>query len=135
MHALHNVHAALVPGGILLDTHPVRPASQVRAGGRDLGRLDESAFFAMAAGAEEALEEVVGDGLFEPEAEAVIDIRERLDSVEEFFEIVGNREKTRIPRKVARNVRAAEPPIWLHERLALRVFRRAAGARRLTRES
>jgi hypothetical protein len=128
VHALRNVHAALVPGGTLLDVHPIPPDEQVEAGGRILGRLDESEFLATVDAVEDLLDEVVADGLFDPVVEAETDVLERFDTVTEVFEIVGEREGVSIPARVARAVREAEPPIWLRERLALRVYRSSAGS-------
>jgi hypothetical protein len=121
--ALRNVHRAIVPGGILLDLHPIPPSEQVEAGGAVLGRLDERQFFATARATEEALEEAVGDGLFEPEAELEADVLERFDTAEEMLEIVGEREGVRIPAVIRRRVLASPGPIDLRERVVLRRFR------------
>jgi hypothetical protein len=127
VHALRNVHEALVPGGILLDLHPVPPAEQAEAGGRVLGRLVEDEFFATVAAVESVLEEAVADGLFEPEVESETEVLERFDGVDEFFEIVGERAGATIPRRLARRIRAAVPPVWLRERVVLRRYRASGG--------
>lgn len=128
MHALRNVHAALVPGGILLDVHPVPPDKQAEAGGRALGRLDESEFLATVAETEALLEEVVGDGLFEPEAAIETDVLERFDEADELVEIVGARQGVRIPAAVEGRLRKADPPLWLRQRILLGRYRATEGS-------
>jgi hypothetical protein len=123
VNALRNVHRAVVPGGILLDLHPIPPSEQVEAGGSVLGRLDEREFFTIARATEEALEQAVGDGLFESEAELEADVVERFDTVEEMLEIVGEREGVRIPAAVRTRVLEARGPIDLRERIVLRRLR------------
>jgi hypothetical protein len=120
VNALRNIHAALVPGGMLVDIHPIPPAEQAEAAGQILGRLDEREFFGLARSSEQALESC---GVFELEAGVERDVLERFDTVEEFFEIVGEREGTRIPARLASRVRAASPPIDLRERVVFRRFR------------
>ena len=114
MHALERIHRALLPGGLLVDIHPVPPAEQAEARGRRLGRLDEDEFFAVVRDAERALALCA---LFELEEVIERDVVERFDTIAEFFEIVGDREGVRIPASVARRVRASRPPIDLRERV------------------
>ncbi|MEX2102791.1 MAG: hypothetical protein WD805_02415 [Gaiellaceae bacterium] len=120
MNALRNIHTALVPGGMLVDIHPIPPAEQAEAEGRVLGRIDEREFFGIVGSSEQALESC---GVFELEAGVEHDVVERFDTVEEFFEIVGEREGTRIPARLASRVRASSPPIDLRERVAFRRLR------------
>src|SRR5688500_14866327 len=105
---------------MLVDIHPIPPAEQAEAAGQILGRLDEREFFGIARSSEQALESC---GVFELEAGVEHDVLERFDTVEEFFEIVGEREGTRIPARLASRVRAASPPIDLRERVSFRRFR------------
>jgi hypothetical protein len=120
VNALRNIHAALVPGGLLVDIHPIPPAEQAEAAGRILGRLDEREFFEIVRSSEQGLESC---GVFELEAGVERDVLERFDTAEEFFEIVGEREGTRIPARLANRIRAASPPIDLRERVVFRRFR------------
>src|SRR5215218_9793008 len=124
VHALRKIDEALVPGGSVVDIHPVPPSEQAEVAGRPLGRLDESEFFDLVHSTEQ---ELVAANLFELVAEVERDVIERFDTSEEFFEIVGDRDGVRIPAAVARKVRASRPPIDLRERV---VFRRYASLRR-----
>ena len=120
VHALRKIEEALAPGGSLVDIHPVPPSEQAEAAGRPLGRLDESEFFEVVRATEQ---ELVNADLFELVAEVERDVVERFDTVEEFFEIVRDREGVRIPTELARKVRASAPPIDLRERVVFRRYR------------
>ena len=127
MNALRNLHSALVPGGTLVDVHPIPPHEQAEAGGEVLGRIDEREFFEIVSATEN---ELTSAGLFELEAEVERVVFERFDTTEEFFEIVGDREGVRIPAWLARRVRAASPPIDLRERVVFRRYRARRGVLR-----
>ncbi len=124
MNALRKIHEALVPGGILLDMHPIPPATRVEVGGRSLGELDDAEFFELVAATEAPLEQ--GD-LFVLEDEIEFDWLERYDSGEELLEDVKSWNGCRIPRAVAARVRKAEPPVDIWERVVLRRFSRNPG--------
>jgi hypothetical protein len=124
VHALRRIDAALVPDGSLVDIHPVPPAEQAEAAGRRLGRLDETEFLALVRATER---ELAAAGLFELAAEVEGDVVERFDTLEEFFEIVGEREGVRIPRELERRIRASRPPIDLRERVVFRRYGRLPG--------
>src|ERR671923_2144322 len=97
VHALQKIDEALVPGGSLVDIHPVPPSEQAEAEGRVLGRLDESEFFELVRATEQ---ELLGAKLFELVAEVERDVVERFDTIEEFLEIVGDRDGVRIPTEL-----------------------------------
>jgi hypothetical protein len=120
VHALRNIHSALIPQGSLVDIHPIPPSEQAEAGGRVLGRIDESEFFELVRATEA---ELVASGLFELAAEVERDVVERFDTIDEFVEIVGDREGVRIPDELAGSVRSARPPIDLRERVVFRRYR------------
>ena len=44
MHALRRIQQALVPGGVLLDMHPVPPPTRAEVNGKSLGEFDDSEF-------------------------------------------------------------------------------------------
>jgi SAM-dependent methyltransferase len=120
VHALRQIHRALVPGGLLVDMHPVPPSTRVLVRGESLGELDDAKFWATVAATEAPLWET---DLFSLEEELEFDWLERFDSAEELLEDVSSWEGCRIPPKVAERVRGAEPPIDIWERVVLRRFR------------
>ncbi|MEK6273766.1 MAG: hypothetical protein AABM30_00335 [Actinomycetota bacterium] len=124
MNALRKIHEALVPGGVLLDMHPVPPSARAEVEGRSLGEFEDAAFFELVAATEDLLST---SGLFEPEAELQFDWLERYDSGDELLKDVKSWEGCRIPRALAARIRKAEPPIDIWERVVFRRLSRSRG--------
>ena len=122
MHALRQIHQALVPGGTLLDMHPVPPSTRAEVRGESLGEFDDSEFMATVASAESA---IVTSGLFSQESEILFDYRERYEDAREMLEdIVHDWDGCRVPPEVEARVLAAGGPVDLWERVVLRRFSR-----------
>jgi hypothetical protein len=124
VNALRKVHKALVPGGVLLDMHPVPPSARAEVDGRSLGEFEDAEFFGIVTATENLL---ATSGLFEPEAELHFDWLERYDSGDELLEDVKSWESCRVPRALAARIRKAEPPVDVWERVVLRRFSRSRG--------
>ena len=120
MHALRRIHRALVPGGTLLDMHPIPPPTRAEARGESLGDFDDDEFWEIVRATEAPLEQ--GD-LFMLEDQLEFDWLERFESAEELLEDVKEWEGCRIPPEVAARIREAEPPVDIWERVVLRRFR------------
>jgi hypothetical protein len=120
VHALRNIHQALVPGGALLDMLPVPPGTRAEVRGESLGELDDAEFQQLVRDAEERISET---GLFEQEAEVEFDWLERYDDPAELVaEVRENWDGCRIPPELERRILAAEPPVDTWERVVLRRF-------------
>lgn len=119
VHALRQIHKALVPGGILLDMHPIPPPTRAEVGGVSLGDFDDDEFFDIVRATERPLAE---SDLFVLEDETEFDYLERYDGGSELLEDVKSWEGCRVPRSVANAIRAAKPPVDIWERVALRRF-------------
>jgi hypothetical protein len=65
VHALRNIHAALVPGAILVDTQPVSAHPSVTADGTTLGTLDMREWLQTIEAVDERLAETVAAGLYD----------------------------------------------------------------------
>ncbi len=65
MHALHNIHTALAPDGILVDTQPVSARPPVAADGVILGTLDMREWLDTIQAVDERFAETIGAGLYE----------------------------------------------------------------------
>ena len=74
MNALRNIHQALVPGGILLDMHPIPPATRAEVRGKSLGDFDDAEFQELVRTAEARIRET---RLFEHDTELEFDWLER----------------------------------------------------------
>ena len=72
MHALRNIHAALAPDGILVDTQPVSARSPVASEGSELGTLDMHDWLDTIHAVDERFAETIAAGLYELEHEVAV---------------------------------------------------------------
>ena len=120
MNVLRDTHRALVPGGDLVDFHPVFPPwARVEAGGRNLGNLEEPSFPEQLQAAEEGMRQVVRRGLFDAVAEQFHDLREHYDDADELIDVW----EDEIEPELARRVRAARGPLEVVDKVAFRLYR------------
>ena len=121
MHALRRIHEALVPGGVLLDMHPVPPSTRAEVRGESLGEFDDSEFQRLVADAESVLER---SGLFRHESELEFDYLERYDDAAEMLnDIRDGWEGCGIPSELEQRILAAGEPVDIWEHVVLRRFR------------
>jgi hypothetical protein len=121
VHALRQIHQALVPGGVLLDMHPIPPSTRAEVRGRSLGEFDDSEFMEIVANAEADLERT---GLFTQESEVKFDYLERYDDPGQMLEDVREGwEGCRIPAELEKRILEAGAPVDIWERVVLRRFR------------
>ncbi|MBA2568742.1 MAG: hypothetical protein H0V11_05285 [Actinobacteria bacterium] len=120
MHALRAIHRVLIPGGILLDIHPIPPSARAEVRGESLGEFDDAEFFEIVRAAEALLEK--GD-LFSRGTDVEFDWLERYESGEDLLDDVKTWEGCRVPRNVAARVRRVCGPVDVWERVVLRRFR------------
>jgi hypothetical protein len=120
VHALRQIHRALVPGGLLVDMHPIPPSTRIEVRGESLGELDDTEFMGLVEATEAPLAETE---LFSFEEELEFDWLERFDTAEELIETVSSWEWSEIPAKVVERVREVEGPVDIWERVVLRRFR------------
>jgi SAM-dependent methyltransferase len=120
VHALRQIHRSLVPGGVLLDMHPVRPSARAEIGGVSLGDFDDEEFFDIVDATEKPLAE---SELFVLEEEVEFDYLERWDSGEQLLEDVKTWDGCHVPSDLGDRIRQAEPPVDIWERVVLRRFR------------
>ena len=121
MHALRRIHQALVPGGVLLDMHPVPPSTRAEVDGRSLGEFDDAEFMQIVANAEAELERT---GLFERGSEVEFNYLERYDDPAQLLEDVKDGwEGCRISPELEARILGADGPVDIWERVVLRRFR------------
>jgi hypothetical protein len=82
--ALRRIHAALVPGGIILDTQPISVQPPVNAAGRELGTLDMRAWGATIEAIDRLVTQTIDDGLFALDAEHRFVVTDTFDDGREF---------------------------------------------------
>ena len=121
MHALRRIQQALVPGGVLLDMHPVPPSTRAEVDCKSLGDFDDSEFQRIVSDAEGVLER---SGLFGWESELEFDYLERYDDPAQLLEdIKDGWEGCSVPSELEARIREAEGPVDIWERVVLRRFR------------
>jgi hypothetical protein len=123
VHALRQIHQALVPEGVLLDMHPIPPSTRVEVRGERLGEFNDAAFMEVVAAAEATIEE---SGLFTRESELEFDYLERYDDAAEMVDDIRDGwEGCVIPSELEQQILATEEPVDIWERVVLRRFSRA----------
>jgi hypothetical protein len=124
VHALRHVHQLLVPGGTMLDLHPVTEEHAEDARGRHIGVLPDPEYADVdLPNAEARLEEAVVAGLYVAEAEVEFDVLQHYDEADELLE--AEAERFASERELVRRIRAATPPLRLREHVVLRRYRAA----------
>ena len=122
MHALRHVHQLLVPGGVMLDLHPVTEEHAEDASGRHIGVLADPEYADEdLPNAEARLEEAVVAGLYVLEAEIEFDVLQHYDEVDELLE--AKAERLASQQELTRRIRNATPPLRLREHVVLRRYR------------
>ena len=121
MHALRHVHTLLVPGGTLVDVHPVTE-EQVETSADVVGVILEPDWLnGDLPNSEAALRGVVREGLYEVERETEYDVLQHFDSADELID--AKRDILEGQDALVRSIRAARPPLRTRMRVALRRLR------------
>ncbi len=86
MHALRHVHGVVVPGGTLVDIHPVGE-EHVEADDRLVGVIRELEWLTVdLPNSERALQRTIADGLYTLEAETEYDVLQHFDDPDELID-------------------------------------------------
>ncbi len=123
MSALHRIHSALVPGGLVLDMQPVGPRPPVESSGQRLGSLDMREWRVTIDHVAALVDQTIADGLFVEEAERRYDVLEAFDDGKELVETVREWTGTKISQTLAVRVERAMPPLTIRESVRLRAIR------------
>jgi len=123
VNVLRNVHQAVVPGGRILDIHPLGLDMPVRAGPRGLGFVDARQFAHVIAAMDEAVDAIRAEGLITELRTERRQVVERFDDAAEALEEADSWENLRLPAAVRRRLREAdERPIELVDTVRYRLF-------------
>jgi hypothetical protein len=79
VNALRRIHAALRPGGLVVDSQPISPEPRVEAAGGNLGRLDMREWRATIDAVDERMAEAIDQGVFAVESEHTITVPDQFD--------------------------------------------------------
>ena len=124
MHALRNIHAALVPDGLLVDTQPIGSRPRVAADGHALGALDMHEWVETIRAVDERVAETMAAGLFEQTDERTLVIRDAFADGPDCLERIGTWRGTRVPHPLARRLAAVREEVTVDQQVRLRLLRR-----------
>ena len=123
MNVLRNVQRSVVPGGRVLDAHPLGIDMAVRAGPRGLGFIDTRRFGQVIADMDDGVAQVEAEGLLAHQRTIRRFVVERFDDPAEALEEVATWENLRMPAAVKRRLSAAEErPIEFVDTIRYRLF-------------
>ena len=126
MHALRNIHAALVPDGVLVDTQPVSAAPLVAGHGTALGTLDMREWLQTIRSIDELVAETIAAGLYEPVHEQRFAVTDTFDDGAKCLDNLSTFRGTRVPVALERRIRAARGLVTVTQDVRLRLLRRSA---------
>ena len=123
MNALHKIHDALVPGGLVVDTQPVSAAPPVESRAGRLGALDMRDWAQTIATIDRRVEQTLRDGLFDLEDERRFVVTDDYDDGAELVAETSEWAGTRLDDTFAELVRSQRRPVRLHQQIRLRLLR------------
>jgi hypothetical protein len=129
VHALRNIHAALTPAGLLVDTQPVSRHPRVAAGDAELGTLDMREWIGTIHAVDELVAEVVGASLYELQHEERFIVTDAFDSGSECLETVSSWRQTKVPPALRSRLAAMQSNVVVEQEVRLRLLRRATPTR------
>ena len=124
MHALRNIHRALVPDGFLVDTQPIGPHPRVATNGDELGTLDMHEWVETIQAVDERVAEAIAAGLFEQTGERMLVIRDAFDDGPNCLEIISTWRGTRVPPPLADRLSDVRDQVTVDQQVRLRLLRR-----------
>lgn len=123
MNALSRIHAALVPGGLVIDTQPVSARPPIETESAQLGTLDMREWAQTIEEVDREFERAIGDGLFALDAERRFVVTDGYDDGAGFVAETREWRGTRIEPAFAARLARERRPIVLHQDVRLRVLR------------
>jgi hypothetical protein len=124
VNVLRDTHRALVPGGLLVDFHPIAPPwPRVVAGSEELGELEYEPFLDDLRATEGGLRDAVSRGLFEPVAGRTHDISTHFDDPTELVDEWLNEEEEWASPELEERLRSRAGPVDVVDRLVFRLYR------------
>jgi len=122
--ALTCIHAALVPGGALVDTQPVSRRERVALAGEPIGELEDDEWLEMVAAVDAELEATLAAGLFELRHEERYGVMHEFGSGAECLDVVGAWVGTHVPSEVADRLAHGSGRATVEHEVRLRLFGR-----------
>jgi hypothetical protein len=127
VHALRNIHAALVPGGVVVDTQPVSARPPVESDVGALGALDMTEWAQLIHKIDARTFETIDAGLFAIDAESWTTVTDEYDGGEDFLSHVRNWMGTRIEPELERRALGERGRVRVHQQIRVRLLSALAG--------
>ena len=122
--ALRALHAALVPGGVVVDTQPVSPHPGVDGAGGELGLLDLREWAELIRAIDAGVDAAVAQGLFSVTHESQFVVTDDYDDGAEFVDAASQWAGTRIPAALERRAAQERGTVSVHQQVRMRLLRR-----------
>ena len=123
MNALRRIHAALVPGGLVVDTQPVSPWPAVTTPGGELGALDMRGWAEIIEAVDGQVELVIDEGVFTRAVRPSLVVADTFDSGPAVTETVRDWQGTVVPAALADRLARHNGPVQVHQTVRFRVLR------------
>jgi hypothetical protein len=124
VHALRNIHAALAPDGLLVDTQPVSAHPRVAGDGLTFGALDMRDWLDTIHAVDKLLGETIAAGLYELEHEQHFTVTDSFDNGRECLETVSSWRGTEVPPSLASRLHETRATVTVEQDVRLRLLRR-----------
>ena len=124
MHALRNIHAALVPNALLVDTQPIAEHPRVSADGEELGELDMREWIETIRAVDERVDETIAAGLYELTDERTLLVTSAFDDGPDCLATIATWQGTRVPQPLADRLAVMHTEVAVEQQVRLRVLRR-----------
>lgn len=122
MNALRKVHAALVPGGIVVDTQPVSAWPRVGSPAAELGALDMRDWLRIVDGVDQQVDLAIAEGLFTSEVEPAFEVADTFDSGPAVIDTVKNWQGTSITPELAERLACHSGVVRVNQQVRLRLL-------------
>ena len=122
--ALSRIHAALVPGGVLVDTQPVSLRLPVALDGEPIGELEDDEWLETVAAVDAEVERTLAAGLFKLRHEERYAIVHEFGSGKECLDVVGSWAGTEVPAGVTTRLEHASGQATVEHDVRLRLLDR-----------
>jgi hypothetical protein len=122
--ALSRIHAALVPGGLVVDTQPVSLRLPVASDGEPIGELEDDEWLEIVAAVDAEIEKAFAAGLYEPRHEERYTVVHEFGSGDECLDVVATWAGTHVPAAVAARLQDGSAPTTVEHEVRLRLFSR-----------
>ena len=122
--ALKRIHAALVPGGVLVDTQPVSLRLPVALDGEPIGELEDDEWLETVAAVDREVEKTLAEGLFELRHEELYTVVHEFGSGRECLDVVGGWVGTSVPEEVAARLERGHKRTTVEQGTRLRLLDR-----------